>query len=175
MASSDKVELFVQLITQYQHRVHLFILSLVPNQADAEEILQETNLVLWRKFGDFRPDSDFRAWAFQIAYNKVKGFHERQGRDRLRFGPAILDRLAATAAATPEDPDATLEILNDCKDKLGEMDRDLIERRYEPGATVASVAAAVGRSVAAVYKAVVRVRRKLRDCIETSLRRRGRK
>ena len=171
MTAPDRTELFVQLITQYQQRVHLFILSLVPNRTDAEEILQETNLVLWRKFDDFRPGSDFRAWAFQVAYNKVKSFQERHGRDRLRFGECVMDRLATIAASTPEGVPASLEILQLCKGQLNSQDHDLIERRYEPGATTASVAAEVGRSTAAVYKAVVRIRRALYECIRRSLRR----
>ncbi len=148
-----------------------FILSLVPHRADADEILQETNLVLWRKFEQFRPGSDFRAWAFQVAYNKVKAFRERRGRDRLRFGREVMDRLAAVAAATADDLPASQDALQECKEQLSQPDRDLIERRYEPGATVASVAAEVGRSVAAVYKAVVRIRRALFECIQRSLKR----
>lgn len=175
MADPDKTELFVHLITQYQQRVHLFILSLVSNRADAEEILQETNLVLWRKFDGFRPGSDFRAWAFQVAYNKVKSFRERHGRDRMRFGRSVMDRLATVAASVPDDLPAALEFLQSCKDQLSSQDRDLIERRYEPGATTASVATEVGRSVAAVYKAVVRIRRALFECVQRSLRREERK
>lgn len=171
MAAPDKAELFVQLVTQYQQRVHLFILSLVPNRADADEILQDTNLVLWRKFDEFRPDSDFRAWAFQVAYNKVKSFQERHGRQRLRFGEPVMDRLANIAAIGPDPVPAALEALDVCKSQLSELDRDLIERRYQPGATVASVAVDVGRSVAAVYKAVVRIRRSLHECIARTVRR----
>src|SRR5450830_1166008 len=115
MAAPDKAELFVQLVTQYQQRVHLFILSLVPNRADADEILHETNMVLWRKFEEFRPGSDFRAWAFQVAYNKVKSFRERHGRDRLRFGPEVNDRLATIAAAAPDGLPANMEALDACK------------------------------------------------------------
>lgn len=170
MSSSDRGELFVQLLTQYQQRVLLFILSLVPNRADAEEILQETNLVLWRRFEEFQPGSDFRAWAFQVAYNKVKAFQERRGRERLRFGPKVMDRLAAIAAAEDDLP-AILDALKECKEKLPEQDRELIERRYQPGATTASVAAELGRSVAAVYKALVRIRRTLYDCIQRAIRR----
>jgi len=166
----DKGEQFVQLLTQYQQRVHLFILSLVPHRADADEILQETNLVLWRKFDEFRPGSDFRAWAFQVAYNKVKAFYERRGRDRLRFGEAVIDHLAAIAAAAPDKLSAEMEALDACKRRLSEQDRDLIERRYQPGASAASVAAEVGRSVAVVYKAVVRIRRALHECVERSIR-----
>lgn len=169
MTASDKAELFVQLVTEYQQRVHLFILSLVPNRADADEILQETNLVLWRKFDEFQPGSDFRAWAFQVAYNKVKSLRERHGRQRLRFGEPVMDRLANIAAAGPDRVPIALEALDACKLQLNERDRDLIERRYQPGATVASVAADVGRSVAAVYKAVVRIRRTLHKCIERAI------
>jgi RNA polymerase sigma-70 factor, ECF subfamily len=170
MVAPDKAELFVQLVTQFQQRVHLFILSLVPNPADAEEILQETNLVLWRKFDEFRVGSDFRAWAFQIAYNKVKSFRERQGRERLRFGPSVSDRLAEIASSVPEPTSIAVETLDACKRQLSDQDRDLIERRYQPGATTASVAAEVGRSVAAVYKAVVRIRRALFECIQRAVR-----
>lgn len=169
--SADKTEQFVQLLTQYQQRVHLFILSLVPNRIDAEEILQETNLVLWQKFADFRQGSDFRAWAFQVAFNKVKSFRERHGRQRLRFSEGVMDRLAGLAAAEPENVPAAIEILQDCKQQLNNKDCDLIERRYEPGATTASVASALGRSEAAVYKAVVRIRRTLYDCVQRFLRR----
>jgi RNA polymerase sigma-70 factor, ECF subfamily len=175
MMVPDQSELFVQLVTQYQQRVHLFILSLVTNRADAEEILQETNLVLWRKFAEFRPGSDFRAWAFQVAYNKVKSFQERHGRDRLRFGTEVTDRLAAIATSTPDSVPAELEALDVCKRQLSQQDRDLIERRYQPGATTASVAAEVGRSVAAVYKAVVRIRRALYECVQRAIRREERK
>lgn len=168
--SGDKTELFVQLVTQYQQRLQLFIASLVSNRADADEILQETNLILWRKFDEFRPGSDFRAWAFQVAYNRVKAFHERHGRDRLRFGPEITERLATIAASAVERP-SEIDALVLCKERLNAQDRDLIERRYEPGATVASVAADVGRSVAAVYKAVVRIRRVLYECVQRAMRR----
>ena len=56
--SDEKIEQFVSLLTRYQQRVYLFILSLVPDRADAEDVLQETNLVLWQKFDDFTPGSD---------------------------------------------------------------------------------------------------------------------
>jgi len=175
MTTPERTELFVQLLTQYQLRVQLFILSLVPNRDDAEEILQETNLVLWRKFDEFQPGGDFRAWAFRVAYNKVKAHYERTGRDRLRFGEKALERLADLAASEQSDGDPTelLELLRQCKEQLSEADLDLITRRYEPGATAASVARQVGRSIAAVYKAVVRIRRTLHDCIERALRRRN--
>ena len=83
------------MVTRYQQRVYLFILSLLPNPADAEEVLQETNLVLWRKFEEFEPGTNFKAWAFQTAYYKIQSFLSRQERDRARFGDEFLEKVAA--------------------------------------------------------------------------------
>src|ERR1700748_3473326 len=91
----EQSEEFVRLITQYHMRIYLFILSLLPNRADADEVMQETNLVLWRGFEEFRPQSDFRAWAFQVAYFKVQKRLEQQQRSRVTFGKAFLDKVAS--------------------------------------------------------------------------------
>lgn len=169
MTPPDKTERFVELVTRYQQRVYLFILSLVPNRTDADEVLQETNLVLWRKFDEFRPGSDFRAWAFQIAYYKVRSFVERRGNERLRFGDEFLDRVAAAAAEIPDGLDARQQALADCMAKLNNRDRDLIKRRYRADGSTKKVAEESGRSIHAVYKAVVRIRRALHECIEWTL------
>ena len=169
MVSPDKIELFVELVTRYQQRVYLFILSLLPNRADAEEVLQETNLVLWRKFDEFQPGSDFRAWAFQIAYYKVLSFRQRQNRERLLFSEEFLRKVATAATEIPDGFDARQQALVDCIAKLSATDRDLINRRYRIGGSVRAVAEELGRSVNAIYKAVVRVRRALHGCIERTL------
>jgi RNA polymerase sigma-70 factor (ECF subfamily) len=169
MVDADKVEQFVQLVTQYQQRVFLFIYSLVPNRVDAEEILQETNLILWRRFDEFRPGSDFRAWAFQIAFHKVQQWRDQQRRDRLCFGDDFVSQVASTAISSDDDINARNRALASCLKKLSAKDRDLIERRYRPQATTQSVAEEVNRSVAAVYKAVARIRHKLHECILRTL------
>jgi RNA polymerase sigma-70 factor (ECF subfamily) len=170
--NSDKMERFVALVTQYQPRVFLFILSLVPNRADAEEILQETNLVLWRRFDEYRPGSDFRAWAFQVAHYKVLSFLDARGRDKLRFGQEFLDRIAVAAASAPDDWQPLQDALCECVAKLSAKDLDLVQRRYRRGGSSQQVAEEVGRSVAAIYKALTRIRRTLRDCVRRALARR---
>jgi RNA polymerase sigma-70 factor (ECF subfamily) len=52
---------FGRLFVRYQSRIYGFIRSLVVHRDDAEDLLQETASVLWRKFGEFRPGSDFLA------------------------------------------------------------------------------------------------------------------
>jgi len=169
MISQDKTELFVELVTRYQQRVYLFILSLLPNPAEAEEVLQETNLVLWRKFEEFEPGTNFKAWAFQTAYYKVQSFLSRQGRERARFGDAFLEKVAAMASELPDEHDVRREALSRCLEKLSQSDREVIRRRYRMDGTTKSVAEELGRSVDAIYKAVLRIRRKLHQCIRLAL------
>ena len=79
-------ESFLVLVTGAQRALHAFILKLVPSLADADNILQETNLVLWSKQGEFRLGTDFLAWAFRIARYQVMAYRKRQSLDRLVFG-----------------------------------------------------------------------------------------
>jgi DNA-directed RNA polymerase specialized sigma24 family protein len=58
---------FVQLFTHYQRRLFLYILSQLPNPIEAEEVQQETNVVIWSKFAQFREGTNFLAWVSQIA------------------------------------------------------------------------------------------------------------
>jgi len=167
--NSSRTEEFIRLITLYQPRIYLFVLSLVHNRADADEVMQDTNVVLWEQFDQFRPGSDFRVWAFQVAYYKSRQFLDRQQRSRVRFGEVFMDKLAAVAASQPDDYDARQEALAHCLEKLSDKDRRLIDARYQPAATVASAAEQLGRSTEAVYKGLQRLRRALHDCIERQL------
>ena len=58
---------FVQLFTHHQRRLFLYILSQVHNPVEAEEVLQETNVVIWSKSSRFQQGTNFLAWVSQIA------------------------------------------------------------------------------------------------------------
>ena len=52
----------MRLWVQYQSRVYAYIRALVFRRADAEDILQEVAVVLWRKYDQFEPGSRFDQW-----------------------------------------------------------------------------------------------------------------
>jgi len=166
---TNRSEEFIELIAQYQPRIFLFILSLVPNRVDAEDLLSETMLVLWQKFGNFRPGSDFRAWAFEVAMRQSKKFWNKCGRCKFRHSDEFLDRVATTAASSSDDHQAKFDALEHCRAKLSPTDQDLLQRRYQSKATLASVAADLGRSEAGCYKAMARIRQALLACIQKTL------
>jgi RNA polymerase sigma-70 factor (ECF subfamily) len=168
---SAKGRLFLRLFLQNERRLYAYILTLLPNRADADDVLQEASLVLWDKFDERHPPDDFAAWACRVAYFKVLDFYKKSQRSRVRFSQAMLERVAETVV----EQSAALQLderraaLATCVEKLRSRDRDLLTRRFAEGATTQSTAAEVGRSVDAVYKALARIRQALFDCVTRTL------
>lgn len=170
-APPERVEEFVRLLGQNQRRVYLYVMCLVPNRTDAEEIVQETNLVLWREFGTFRPGSNFAAWACKVAFNRVLAWRKKRQRDRLEFSPAFLEAVADEAATGADYLEERSAALSGCVAKLPEDQRDLLRRRYVEGHAIEAISSAVGRTVEAVYRALSRIRQVLHECVTRTLAR----
>ncbi len=158
---------FVGLWTAHARRVYSYILSLVPNVADAEDIFQETSTTLWEKFDTFRPGSDFAAWACRTAYYKVLTHSKRRG--ELPLSEAFLAAVSEEVSQMADLLDAQHVALAECLGKLPARDRQLVELRYGPGGSAKTLAAQVGRSVPAIYKALQRIHDALFTCIRRKL------
>ncbi len=166
-----KVEMFAQLLATCQRKVFLYALGLIHNATDAEEILQETNVVLWRKFDSYRPGTSFENWACRIALFEVMKFRRKKARRRHLLSGEIVDTLAAEVEQAWDEWDDRREALGGCLLKLSDKDRHLVLDRYQPGASTRSVAASRGRSVQGTRKSLHRIRTTLLACIERTLRR----
>src|SRR3974390_2916858 len=86
----------VALLTQHQRRIFSYIYTLVPDRPDAEDLLQETNLIICEKFDEFEQGTDFAAWACQIAYWRVRYSRQKFARSKVVFDQDIVDALAQT-------------------------------------------------------------------------------
>ncbi len=173
VAGTQKSKLFLRLFLQNERRIYAYILTLLPNRTDADDVLQDASMVMWDKFDEGKPPDDFVAWGCRIAYFKVLDFYKKSQRSRVRFSQAMLERIGETAieqAATLQ-LDERRDALAGCLEKLGARDRELIACRFAEGATTESTAARVGRSADAVYKALARIRQALFDCITRALAR----
>src|SRR5947207_738435 len=153
------------LMTQHQRRIFAYIYTLVPDRYDAEDLLQETSLVICEKFDAFKEGTDFVAWACQIAYWRVRYARQKFARSKVVFQQELVDALAQTAAVMPEELDQRHEALAQCLQKLPTRDRELVLTRYEPGSGVPEAAKRSGRSLEAAYKALGRIRKLLFDCV----------
>lgn len=168
-------QLFLRLLLQNERRLFAYILTLLPNRADADDVLQEASLVMWNKFDEAHPPDDFAAWGRRIAHYKVLDFYKKSRRGRVRFSQELLDQVAETAGehADALQLDERREALAGCVEKLTPRDRDLLSRRFADGATTQSTAEQVGRSVEAVYKALAKIRLALFECVSRTLAQEG--
>lgn len=164
-----KVEQFAQHLARCQRQVFLFVMGLLHNAADAEEVLQETNLVLWRKFDQFQPGSEFGRWACGIAHYEVLKFRQRQAREKRLFTDGFVEMLAAESLKPIDVLDARRDALRQCLGRLSPADRQLVLDRYQAAATTRSVAQALGRSLQGTRKALHRIRAALMACVQRTL------
>jgi RNA polymerase sigma-70 factor (ECF subfamily) len=161
----ERIDAFVRLLGQTQRRLFLYVMSLVPNWNDAEEIIQETNLVLWREFDQFQLGTNFAAWACKVAFHQVLAWRKRKQRDRLEFSPAFLEAVAAEAVDAADALEERSQLLAGCVGKLPEAHRDLLRLRYTEGLSVEAIARQLDRSVEAVYRALSRIRHTVHECV----------
>jgi len=159
---------FLTHVTRAQRQLYGFISTLVFGHADVEDVLQETNLVLWRKAAEFDRSREFMPWALRIAQLQSMAHLQKQRRRPL-YDSALLDRIAEEAVADAAAADGRRQALARCLQKLPEKHRRLVAARYEPGGSVNAMAAAVGKQPKAVSEMLRRVRRTLLDCIERAL------
>ena len=168
-SSLDRSKQLMRLMTQHQRRIFGYIYTLVPDRHDAEDILQETSVVVCEKFDQFRPGSDFVAWACQIAYWEVRRARQKYARSKVIFNQEVVDAVAHTASEMAVEVSARHEALAQCLQKLHARDRELVLTRYEPGCGVELAAQRSGRSLEAAYKALGRIRKLLLDCVTNQL------
>jgi RNA polymerase sigma-70 factor (ECF subfamily) len=131
-----------------QRPLYVYVSSLLGGVSEADDVLQEVNLVLWRKMADFTvPPGDrsagggsFLAWAYRIARFQVMAHLKRLARDRRVFHDDVLDRIAAHAERREPCREDRMEVLDRCLEKLPARQREYLELRYRQGLTIPEIA-----------------------------------
>lgn len=160
---------FVTQITRVQRQLHAFILSMVWNPVDADDVLQETNLVLWEKAAEFEPGRPFLPWAMRFAQWQAMAWLKRRQRQRLVIDDDLAKLLADEAAIDEPAFDTRWHALAGCLQKLRPEQRELIARRYEPEASVNEMAAVGGITPKALSDRLRRIRQALLECIRKTV------
>lgn len=162
---SDPGSDFFELVSKIQTRLYTFIASAVFDSDSAEDVLQETNLVMLRKWSDFRIGSNFDAWAYQIARFQIMAFRQKKDRDKLLFGDDLIDRIMAWSQEYCELQNTQMKDLDRCIESLPPRSRQVIRRRYYDGDSVQKIADEMKLNQNAVSQLLFRVRKALVDCV----------
>lgn len=160
---------YLELVTQAQRTLHGVLWSLLCNANDVDDVLQETNAVLWQKAAEFDLSREFLPWALRIAQLQVLAFRKRQQRDRLVLDEGLMVALVDDSIQDAGQIESRRRALAGCLRKLPVDQRELVLKRYESSVSVNDMAAESGRSPKAVSEALRRIRTALLECIERTL------
>jgi RNA polymerase sigma-70 factor (ECF subfamily) len=137
---------------------------------DADDLYQQTALILWKKFGEFDRRRSFFTWACGIARLEVASFLRNRGRQRLYFSDDLnLLLVEAQAELTSEELDDRRDALARCVERLRQRDRELLRECYGDSSDVHRAANRRGRSPQSIYNSLRRIRRALFECIARTL------
>jgi len=165
MEAPDKA--FVYQLTDCQNCLFGYLVTLLGSVHDAHDVLQETNLVLWRKMDAFTPGSDFDAWARKCAYFQALAFLRDRKRDRHLFDDDLLAQFAGEATDAVHETSDRILSLRDCLMRLPDRHRQLISLRYGQNKSVRELAEVTGKKESATKMMLMRIRQMLHSCIES--------
>jgi RNA polymerase sigma-70 factor (ECF subfamily) len=161
---------FAARLREHQTQLFGYIYSLVRDLDDADDLFQQTSLVLWDKFELFDPSKSFVAWACGVARFEVSNFLRSRSRKRLYFtdelGMILIDAHEELEHERLEERRAALA---GCMKKLRVGDQQLLDDCYGRSARIPEIARGRGRSSQSIHNSLRRIRRALFECMSRSL------
>jgi RNA polymerase sigma-70 factor (ECF subfamily) len=173
---NGEADRFYELVRPYERAVFLAALSLVRNDADAEDVAQEAVLKAFKNIARFRGEAKFSTWLIQIAINEAKMKLRKDRRDRydsIEEGQAADDgdyiprdfadwrEIPSEALAQKELREALTAALNSIPEKY----RTVLVLRDVQQLSIAETAQVLGISEANVKTRLSRARLQMRDAL----------
>ena len=149
--------------------------SLLGSYAAAEDAVQDAMLVVVKKFDQFQEGTSILAWCRSIVRIEVLRSRQRQQRER-----SLVERLLDDAIDAAFDEfqtsrhrdltDGWQEALGRCLERVPERGQGVLRARFVDELSYQQIGERVGMTIEAVRKALFRLKRQVRSCIETRLR-----
>lgn len=161
---------FLRLILEHKSRIYGYILRLIPNRAVADDLMQETTLVMWEKFAQYELGTNFAAWGIQIARIKILQYRSAAKKCPIHFSQDVFNVLAQPAAEPqPWQKAEKIRALESCLRKLSRRDHKLIQLRYTEKQKIKNIAGDLGWTPGRTYKLMAKIHYLLKECIEKYL------
>jgi RNA polymerase sigma-70 factor, ECF subfamily len=167
---NERMEIFVQNLTQGQEKLFRYIFSLVSHEPDARDILQETNMALYRKSEQYDPKRPFLAWAYGFAYLQVQKHREKSNRSPLLLSEDVIDLIAHDREHLDTHLDDRLDLLDGCLYKLSPRDQQIISSRYVERQSVETIMERFDLTRRTLFRHLDLIRQQLHECVSLKLR-----
>ncbi len=170
---------FNEMVSRYWDRIYGMVHQLLRNQQDAEEVTQDAFIRAHRALANFRGESAFSTWLYQIATNLARNrywYWWRRKRDKsVSFdqpvsddNPTPLSEVFSTEMATPGDITVTQELVDHIAvgmEKISAKHREVLILRNVKNMAYEEIAEVLNISVGTVKSRIARARESLRDAI----------
>ena len=172
MSNSKDQHEFARLYAEIEDDLYRYVRAAVLRHADALDVLQETAMALWQKFGEYDRARPFGPWARKFVHVQVLKYRLYK---KLPSGRSVTLSQAAIEAVHAEYEqhsmviDMRLSALHACLDRLESEDRRLLDWRYWDNVNLRTTAADADTSEDQLYKRLGRIRRDLAECIDRTL------
>ena len=170
--SDERTEAFLRLLTEHDRTFSIYVTGLVQPLQDAQDILQEGKIVMWRHFAKFTPGTNFVAWGRKILFHQILAYRRKMKHRRhsqLNEDVLVMLDVEMDSAMREKKWLNREQALRSCLGKLKDDQREVIELRYRDEASIEKIARRTGRTDSAVYQLLYRVRNLLQDCVELTL------
>jgi len=156
---------FLRLFTSVQPALRRFVGYHFPGgrQQEIEDVLQETALVLWRKFGQYDPAKSFTNWALGIAHFELRHSQRALARTPLALDERTSELLAQRVESSPAD--GRQGQLDLCLSKLDARSREALSLYYEKDLSTQQIAETFRGTVNMVRILLFRARTNLARCM----------
>lgn len=163
--ASEQAE-FLRSLASVYNDVYAAALVIVGNRSDADDVIQETCVVLWQKYEDAQPILNFRKWACTVAYLVAKNHMRKQRRRREGLSDYVLSRIERVQTGAEELFELRRDLLESCLERLSERDRKFLEECYGGSSSLAELARSRQTPIETFYTRLKRLRKRLSDCID---------
>jgi RNA polymerase sigma-70 factor (ECF subfamily) len=150
-----------------------FVFAVVRDFNAAEELLQETSVVICENANDFTPGTSFGAWSREIARRRIRAYFRQQKREKRILSEDHIHNLQQAFAAVEDriaSPHHRLQAMRRCLEKLTPRVRHWLYLRYVSQLALVEMASQVRCKPESIRKTLYRSRQQLRVCIERRLR-----
>lgn len=168
MPTSDKFDAeYKDLIRENQKLLHDYIFAIFPDRSSVDDVLQETNRVLWEKRDQFELGTNFSAWGRKIAHFQTLSYLKRNKRKSwLRFDSELVQALAEDFEVRDEYRENRAKAMKECRQLLSPKDQNLVNMRYELNLSQREISERTARTEGALKQVFLRIRNQLRECVD---------
>lgn len=166
-----ETERFEKQVLEHHVRIRAFVRSLGVDPDWVDDIAQEAFIKAYRDWASYDPARDFGRWIRGIAANIVRNeIRKKAGRERLLRENLTELLIPSREESDDRDEPLKIEAVRECIEKLSPAQRDLVQGRYRDGLTAPELAEKIQKSAANVRQMLVRIRSRVRACVEQKLR-----